>query len=77
MEPLKLMIVEDDAFILSDLSTIVDWPAQGFEVVTASNGRQGLHKFEHEKKLEKSAGFCPERSAARVRHEHDRSGRAR
>ena len=46
MEPLKLMIVEDDAFILSDLSTIVDWSAQGFEVVTASNGRQGLHKFE-------------------------------
>lgn len=46
MAPLKLMIVEDDAFILSDLATIVDWPSEGFEVITAANGRQGLHKFE-------------------------------
>lgn len=46
MNPLKLMIVEDDPFILSDLTTIIDWSAEGLDVITAANGKQGLHKFE-------------------------------
>lgn len=43
---LGLMIVEDDTFILEDLATILDWQAEGFAVITASNGKQGLRKFE-------------------------------
>lgn len=46
MEALKLMIVEDDTFILEDLSAILDWEAEGLRLVTATNGKQGLHKFE-------------------------------
>lgn len=46
MEPLKLMIVEDDPFILNDLTTIIDWSAEGLEVISAASGKQGLQKFE-------------------------------
>lgn len=46
MDTLKLMIVEDDPFILNDLTTITDWEAMGLEIITAANGKQGLHKFE-------------------------------
>ena len=46
MEQLGLMIVEDDTFILEDLSTILDWESEGYRLVTAGNGKQGLHKFE-------------------------------
>lgn len=46
MNKIKLMIVEDDPFILNDLTTITDWEAMGLEIITAANGKQGLHKFE-------------------------------
>ncbi|MCD7749936.1 MAG: helix-turn-helix domain-containing protein [Oscillospiraceae bacterium] len=46
MEPLGLLIVEDDRFILRDLETIVDWAAAGLQPVTAMNGRQGLTRFQ-------------------------------
>ena len=44
---IKTMLVEDEKIILEDLLTIIDWKAEGFEVVaTARNGRQGLSFFE-------------------------------
>lgn len=46
VDRLGLMIVEDDTFILDDLATILDWDAESYTLVTATNGKQGLHKFE-------------------------------
>ncbi|MGI5971099.1 MAG: response regulator [Oscillospiraceae bacterium] len=46
MERTGLMLVEDDVFILEDLSTIVDWASEGYDLTTATNGRQGLNKYE-------------------------------
>lgn len=42
----KLLFVEDDLVVLEDLTTIVDWAAEGFCVYTAVNGVQGLKKYE-------------------------------
>lgn len=44
--PLGLMVVEDDTFILEDISAIVERETEGYRLVTASNGKQGLHKFQ-------------------------------
>lgn len=46
MRQYSLLIVEDDAFIVDDLSTILDWQAAGYDVLTAANGKQGLGMFE-------------------------------
>ncbi len=44
---IKTMIVEDEKIILEDILDIVDWKAEGFEIVaTAANGKQGLQKFD-------------------------------
>lgn len=44
---IKTMIVEDEKIILEDILDIVDWKAEGFDIVaTALNGKQGLTKFE-------------------------------
>ena len=44
---IKTLIVEDEKIILEDLLDIVDWKAEGFDVVgTAFNGKQGLTKFD-------------------------------
>ncbi len=40
------MIVEDDTFILEDLVAILGRETEGYRLVTAANGKQGLHKFE-------------------------------
>lgn len=40
---MKLMLVDDEPFILQGLSVIIDWEAEGYEIVkTASNGREAL-----------------------------------
>ena len=42
----KVLIVDDEPMIREGLRTIVDWEAEGFEIVdTASNGKEGLEKF--------------------------------
>ncbi|GGO07911.1 response regulator [Saccharibacillus kuerlensis] len=42
----KVLIVDDEPMIREGLRTIVDWGAEGFEIVdTASNGKEGLEKF--------------------------------
>lgn len=44
---IKTMLVEDEKILLEDFLTIIDWKAEGFEIVaTANNGKQGLNKFE-------------------------------
>ena len=40
---LKVMLVDDEPFILRGLSLLIDWREQGFEIVkTASNGLDAL-----------------------------------
>lgn len=41
-----LLFVEDDLVVLEDLATLADWEAEGYQVFTAVNGRQGLRRFE-------------------------------
>lgn len=42
----KVLIVDDEPMIREGLRTIVDWGAEGYEIVdTASNGKEGLEKF--------------------------------
>lgn len=44
---IKTLIVEDEKIILEDLLDIINWEAEGFEIVaTAANGKQGLIKFD-------------------------------
>lgn len=44
---IRVMIVDDERLALEDLSTIVDWRAYGFEIVTtAFNGAQAFTKFQ-------------------------------
>lgn len=44
MNLFKILIVDDDPIILEDIITLIDWEKEGFEVVTAVNGEQGLQK---------------------------------
>lgn len=40
---LKVLLVDDEPFILQGLTVLVDWEAEGFEIAgTASNGREAL-----------------------------------
>lgn len=41
-----LLFVEDDLLILDDLTQLVDWEREGYHVLTAVNGKQGLQKYE-------------------------------
>ena len=44
---IKTMIVEDERIILDDLLAIIDWKAEGFDIVaTAPNGKIGLRQYE-------------------------------
>lgn len=44
MKIYKILIVDDDPIILEDILTIIDWEKEGFNVITAVNGEQGLQK---------------------------------
>lgn len=44
-EHMNLMIVEDDSFILDDLASILDWENEGYNLITATNGKQGLNLY--------------------------------
>ena len=47
---LKVMLVDDEPFILRGLSLLIDWREQGFEIVkTASNGLDALEYLRREK----------------------------
>ncbi len=39
---LKVLLVDDEPFILQGLQVLVDWADEGYEISTASNGRQAL-----------------------------------
>ena len=40
---LRVMLVDDEPFILQGLKILVDWNKEGFEIVnTASNGKEAL-----------------------------------
>ena len=40
---MKVLLVDDEPFILQGLSVLIDWRAEGFEIVkTASNGKEAL-----------------------------------
>lgn len=41
-----LLFVEDDLVVLDDLTTIVDWEEEDYQVYTAVNGKQGIKKYE-------------------------------
>lgn len=41
-----LLFVEDDLVVLDDLTTIVDWDEEDYQVYTAVNGKQGIKKYE-------------------------------
>lgn len=46
MKKITVMIVDDERLAIDDLMTIVDWEANGFEIIaTAVNGKQALSKF--------------------------------
>lgn len=46
MEPIKVMIVDDENLAVEDLTDLLDWNALGFSIVaTASNGKRALAKF--------------------------------
>lgn len=45
MEEKTVLLVEDESLILQDLLTIYDWQAAGYQIITASNGKQGLQRF--------------------------------
>lgn len=46
---LKVMLVDDEPFILRGLSLLIDWREQGFEIVkTASNGQEALEYLRRE-----------------------------
>lgn len=50
MQMRKVMLVEDEAFILEGLANILDWEALGMEIVhMAANGREALALWEKEK----------------------------
>ncbi|MCD8116897.1 MAG: helix-turn-helix domain-containing protein [Oscillospiraceae bacterium] len=40
-----ILFCEDDLLVLEDLTTIADWAGNGYQTITAVNGRQGLEKF--------------------------------
>lgn len=44
----KVLIVEDDSIILKDMLSIIDWKSEGFQTLTAINGRQGIEKAKSE-----------------------------
>lgn len=48
MEIWKVLIVEDDSIILEDMLSIIDWRAEGFQVISAANGKQGIQKAKSE-----------------------------
>ena len=39
---LQVLLVDDEPFILQGLKVLVDWKAEGYEIATASNGREAL-----------------------------------
>ena len=39
---LKVLLVDDEPFILQGLQVLVDWEAEGYEIATASNGKEAL-----------------------------------
>jgi len=47
---LKVLLVDDEPFILQGLTVLVDWEAEGFEIAkTASNGREALEYLKENK----------------------------
>ncbi|MDO4478565.1 MAG: response regulator [Lachnospiraceae bacterium] len=43
---ISVMIVDDEQFVIEDLTELVDWETLGFKIVAvAYNGRQGLRKY--------------------------------
>lgn len=47
---LKVLLVDDEPFILQGLSVLIDWEKEGFTIVkTAANGRKALEFLEQEK----------------------------
>jgi len=44
---LKVLLVDDEPYVLEGLSTMVDWSAYGFSVYTASNGEDALETVNH------------------------------
>jgi two-component system response regulator YesN len=46
MEPIRVMIVDDEILAVEDIIDLINWEELGFEIVaTAKNGRQALDKF--------------------------------
>lgn len=48
MEQTTILIVEDESLILQDILTLFDWQTAGYRTITASNGQQGLSRFQKE-----------------------------
>lgn len=47
---LKVMLVDDEAIIMTGLQKLIDWEAEGYEIVhTASNGIEAIDYLSHEK----------------------------
>ena len=41
---LKVLLVDDEPFILQGLQVLVDWEKEGYEMpLTAANGEEALH----------------------------------
>lgn len=43
---LKVLLVDDEPFILQGLQLLIDWKEEGFEIITASNGAEALEVLE-------------------------------
>jgi len=39
---LKVLLVDDEPFILQGLKLLLDWEAEGYEIHTATNGKEAL-----------------------------------
>ena len=39
---LKVLLVDDEPFILQGLKLLLDWKAEGYEIYTATNGKEAL-----------------------------------
>ena len=64
---LKVLLVDDEPFILQGLKILIDWEQEGFEVVkTAANGEEALEYLRGEQ-VDLRSHYCGYKNAGRHR----------
>ena len=50
MDMLKVLLIDDEPFIVQGLAVLIDWSREGFEIAaTAANGREALEYLQDHK----------------------------